>query len=144
MAEPNGIEVTAHLTIPENELTETFQTSGGPGGQHANRSATGVAMSWVYSESSVLSDADKQRIAANLGARAEGGAIRVVADKSRSQWRNRSLARVRLAELVAGALKPPPKVRRRTKPSKASQQRRLDEKKQRGQTKRLRNRPDPE
>ena len=142
MADPNGIEVSSRLTIPESELTETFQTSGGPGGQHANRSATGVALSWPYAASDVITPAQKTRLATNLGSRGEGGSLRVVADKSRSQWRNRSLARSRMAELVAAALRPAPAPRRRTKPSRASQQRRIDAKKRRGRTKRLRGRPD--
>jgi len=144
MAESSGVEVTPRLTIPEDELTETFQTSGGPGGQHANRSSTGVALSWIYAESSVLTESEKTRLAAGLGSRGDNGAVRVVADKSRSQWRNRSLARARLAELVAEALKRPPARRRRTKPSRSAQQRRIDEKKKRAQTKRLRGRPEPE
>ncbi|NND03777.1 MAG: aminoacyl-tRNA hydrolase [Acidimicrobiia bacterium] len=142
MADPNGITVSSQLTIPEDELTETFQTSGGPGGQHANRSATGVSLSWIYADSAVISGADKHRLAVNLGSRGDGGAIRVVADKSRSQWRNRSIARTRMAELVAEAIKPPPKPRRSTKPSRASQQRRIDAKKRRARTKKLRGRPD--
>lgn len=142
MTDTRGIEVRAGLTIPEDELTESFQTSGGPGGQHANRSATGVALTWDYAQSAVLSDEQKAQLAANLGSRGEGGTLRVVADKSRSQWRNRSLARSRTAELVKEALKPPPKPRRPTKPSRAAQRRRFEEKKRRSEKKRLRGRPD--
>lgn len=134
------LKVSERLTIPAEELTETFQTSGGPGGQHANRSATGVALSWHYAASNALNDGEKARLSAALGARGEGGALRVVADKSRSQWRNRNLARSRLADLVTTSLKPP-KPRRATKPSRSAKKRRVDEKKRRSQTKSLRQKP---
>lgn len=140
---PSGIKVSDRLTIPEDELTETFQASGGPGGQHANRSSTGVALSWNFAASTAIDESSKARLVTGLGARGAGGAIRVVADKSRSQWRNRSIARSRLADLVAAALKPP-KTRRPTKPSKASKRRRADKKKQRSATKALRKPPTPE
>jgi len=140
---PRGITVNENVTIPEEELTETFQTSGGPGGQHANRSATGVALAWNWEASQAIDDAAKARLATALGSRGSGGALRVVADKSRSQWRNRSLARSRLADLVATSLRPP-KTRRPTKPTRASKKRRTDAKKQRSTTKALRKPPDVE
>jgi len=143
-ASPTGdLRVTSQLTIPADELQLSFQTSGGPGGQHANRSATGVTLIWPYASSSVLSDSQRSRLTTGLGPRGEGGAVRVVADKSRSQWRNRSLARTRLAELVRAALVQQTP-RRPTKPSRAARTRRMDGKRRRGETKTLRRRPEPE
>ncbi|MCP3977395.1 MAG: aminoacyl-tRNA hydrolase [bacterium] len=133
--------VTPRLTIPESELEISFLTSGGPGGQHANRSATGVSMVWNFRASRIIDDTAKERLAAGLDSRGKGGSIRVVADNSRSQWRNRSKARAQLAELLRAALvvKTP---RRPTKPSRAAHRRRLDAKRRRGDAKRLRKRPE--
>ncbi len=135
------LQVSSRLTIPAAELEESFQTTGGPGGQHANRSATGVTLTWRYATSSAITDDEREQLAAALGRRGAAGVLRVVADKSRSQWRNRSLARSRLARVVRDALRPTTP-RRATKPSKAARQRRLTEKKHRAETKRLR-RPPP-
>jgi ribosome-associated protein len=142
-AATGDLRVTPRLTIPAEELDLSFQTSGGPGGQHANRSATGVSLSWSFATSSVLSDHHRDQIGRRLGKRAQGGVIRVVADRSRSQWRNRSLARSRLAELVADALRPATP-RRPTGPSRASTERRLAAKSRKAEKKALRRRPDVE
>ncbi len=137
------LRVTPTLVIPAGELDVTFHTSGGPGGQHANRSATGVVLVWDYGTSSVLDDAQRDRLATQLGSRARGGTLRVAADKSRSQWRNRSRARVQLADLVREGLATPRR-RRPTTPSRSARRRRLDAKRRRGDTKRLRRRPEAE
>ena len=137
------LRVSPTLVIPANELEVSFHTTGGPGGQHANRSATGVALVWVYETSSVLDQSQRALLASQLGTRARGGTIRVVADNSRSQWRNRSRARAQLAELVRSGLSRPPG-RQATKPSQAARLRRLSNKRRRGETKRFRRRPDIE
>lgn len=137
-----NIRTGSGLQIPEDELVEIFQTSGGPGGQHANRSATAVALSWAYATSRALTEAQRRRLEKNLGARGEGGTVRVVAEDSRSQWRNRKLARSRLASLIDDALKPPAPPRRATKPTRSSQRRRIDKKRRVGKKKELRRRPD--
>ena len=137
------LRIDSRLTIPEGELQVSFQTSGGPGGQHANRSATGVTLVWDYENSSALDERRRNLLRARLGGRGAGGSIRVIADKSRSQWRNRSLARSRLAELVAAALAPP-KPRRLTKPSRGAKQRRVEQKRRRSITKALCRRPESE
>lgn len=135
------LPVTPRLTIPESELEVSFQTSGGPGGQHANRSATGVALVWHYGASEALAASEKARLTEGLGSRGRGGSIRVVADNSRSQWRNRSQARAQLAELLRAALvvRTP---RKPTKPSRTARRRRLEAKRRRGDAKRLRRRPE--
>ncbi len=142
MEGPAGdLPVTPSLTIPESELEVSFQTSGGPGGQHANRSATGVALVWNYRASQALAAPEKDRLAKGLGSRGRGGSIRVVADNSRSQWRNRSQARAQLAEVLRTALVVPTP-RRPTKPSRAVHRRRLEAKRRRGDAKKLRRRPE--
>ena len=81
------------VTIPEDELSWKFSTSGGPGGQHANRSATRAEVSFAVDSSRALSAPQKQRVAAELASRIRGGTLTVSADDTRSQARNRELAR---------------------------------------------------
>jgi ribosome-associated protein len=121
-------------TIPAAELEERFETSGGPGGQHANRSETAVRIRFDIPHSS-LPEEVRQQLAARLGDIVEASST-----DSRSQYRNRALARKRLREKIESALAEPP-VRRRTRPTRASRQRRLEAKRARSETKRLRRRP---
>jgi ribosome-associated protein len=125
------------FTIPAEELEETFETSGGPGGQHAHRSATAVRLRLEIAASSLPGEV-RARLRERIGEYVE-----VVAADSRSQFRNRALARQRLREKIEKALVEPPK-RRRTRPTRASKRRRLESKRARAETKRLRKRPDPE
>lgn len=122
-------------TIPAAELEESFETSGGPGGQHANRNATAVRLRFDIAESS-LPEQVRSKLVARIGQVAE-----VTVSESRSQFRNRALARRRLQEKLEKALVDPPK-RRRTRPTRASKRRRLEQKRARGRTKRLRHPPD--
>jgi ribosome-associated protein len=132
----DDLRVNGSLTIPATELTEKFTVSGGPGGQHANRSNTRVELTFDALASEVLTDFQRRRITAALGAE-----VRVVVDEHRSQTRNRVAARDRLAEKIASTLTIQ-KARRKTKPSRGSQKRRLDKKKQRSELKSQRRRPD--
>ncbi len=127
--------------IPEAELAWTFGPTGGPGGQHANRSNTRAELHFDLGSTEVFPSEVRDRMAEVLKNRIVEGVITVVADETRSQWRNRAAARRRLAHLLADAALPP-KTRRPTKPSRASKQRRVDEKKRRSETKRLRRRPE--
>ena len=124
----------AGLTIPAAELEETFDTSGGPGGQHANRNETSVRLRFDVKASSLPDDV-KQKLTDRIGSR-----IEVVASQSRSQFRNRAMARRQLGERIEDALKEKP-TRRSTKPTRASQKRRLAGKRARSETKRLRQTP---
>ncbi|HJR92999.1 MAG TPA: alternative ribosome rescue aminoacyl-tRNA hydrolase ArfB [Acidimicrobiia bacterium] len=124
------------FTIPDEEITETFTTSGGPGGQHANRSQTAVEIRFDVAASTAFPEIEQHRIIDRLGA-----VVTVTASDSRSQWRNRALARERLAERLAQALRPVTP-RRPTKPSRASRVSRLESKRQHSEKKRLRRRPD--
>ena len=135
------VRVSRGLTIPADEISFTFLPSGGPGGQHANRSATKAVVSWNVDTSRVLGPRQKQRIKARLRARIDSrGVLRLSSDRHRSQLRNREDVLRRLSELVATALKPVPK-RTATKPTAGSRDRRIREKKQRGEIKRARRRP---
>lgn len=137
----DDLVVDHRLTIPGTELAESFSTSGGPGGQHANRAATRVTLTWDVGSSSIDPDL-RLRIERGLGTALDAGRIHVTVGESRSQWRNRQLARSRLAELVGAALRPPAPPRRPTRPSRRQRRNRLAEKRRRSETKRLRRRPD--
>jgi ribosome-associated protein len=131
------------LRIPAGELRWTFDTAGGPGGQHANRAATRAEVSFDLGASPSVPDDLKRRMLARLGSRARSGVVTVAADDTRSQWRNRALARKRLQRLLSEAVHRP---RRRiaTLPSAASRRRRLQEKRRRAEVKRRRRRPEPD
>jgi ribosome-associated protein len=127
--------VLPRLTLPADELTLRVTTSGGPGGQHANRSLTRVVVSFDVEASPTLSETQRQRVLDALGP-----VVRSSASRFRSQRQNRSAALEQLGEKLAVALTPQTP-RRATKPSKGSKVRRVDEKKQRGRLKEQRRRP---
>ncbi|HEX6147991.1 MAG TPA: alternative ribosome rescue aminoacyl-tRNA hydrolase ArfB [Acidimicrobiia bacterium] len=124
------------FTVPDPELEETFTTSGGPGGQHANRSSTAVEVRFDVAASGAFPEPERTRIIERLGP-----VVTVTASESRSQWRNRALARQRLAERLEEAMRPP-KRRRPTKPSRAARQRRLEAKRRHSEKKRRRRDPE--
>ena len=136
-----GLTVSSSLVIPAAELAWRFSRSSGPGGQGVNTADSRVELSWDVAASSVLSDAHRDQLLARLGGRLAGGVLTVAASEHRAQLRNREAARARLAALVADALRPPARARRPTAPTRGSQQRRIEAKKQRGVTKRLRRPP---
>lgn len=137
----DGLRVTRTLIIPAAELRERFTTSGGPGGQHANKAATRVELSWNVRDSAVLGPRQRARILDKLANRIDAeGDLRVVAGASRSQLRNRAEAERRLRDLVAGALERG-RVRRATKPPAAAAERRLRDKRRRSEIKRDRRDP---
>ena len=135
------LRVTTALVIPADELRWHFDTAGGPGGQHANRSATRVELAFDLAGSPAVPAALRPRLLDRLGPRAPGGVIRVVADESRSQWRNRQTARRRLAAMLAEALRVPRR-RRPTRPTAASRLRRLADKRHRAEARRRRRPPE--
>ena len=128
--------VTDAVRIPRYELVTAFSASGGPGGQHANKAATRVELTFDVTMSSAFTEA--QRVISKLGE-----TVRVVADDERSQLRNRSLAEERLAAKLRGSLQVQRR-RRATKPTRGSQRRRLQAKSERSEVKRQRKRPGPE
>lgn len=129
MAEP--IQVTDSIAIPRSEFQYRASRSGGAGGQHVNTSSTRIELLWSFQTSAALTDAEKARIRAKLGGRIDAeGMLRVVAGNRRSQLQNRIAAEERLVELVRAAMHIA-KRRKRTKPSKASKEARLSDKKRR-------------
>lgn len=135
------LEISRGLRIPAAELSWRFSRSSGPGGQHVNTSDSRVELTWDIAASRALSDAQRERLLDRLGHRAAGGTLVIAASERRSQLRNREAALERLAALVADALAPGPPARRKTRPSRGSQQRRLAAKGRRSQTKQARRRP---
>lgn len=120
--------------IPANALEERFDTSGGPGGQHANRNETSVRLRLDVARSSLPDDV-KSKLTSRIGS-----VIEVTASEQRSQSRNRETARQRLQEQIEAALIDP-KTRKSTKPTRASKRRRVEAKKARSETKKGRRRP---
>jgi ribosome-associated protein len=133
---PPGPGAPDGVVIPARELLERFSRSPGPGGQSVNTTDSRVELEWDAAASAALTDAQRARLLRRLPA----PVVRVVASEHRSQHRNRVAARERLAEQVRAGLAPPPPPRRPTKPTRGSQRRRLEAKKQRAQTKSLRGR----
>lgn len=133
--------VRSGVVIPEVELAWRFSRSSGPGGQSVNTTDSRVELSFDLAATTALSDVLKARALERLSSRLVDGVLTVAASEHRSQWRNREAARTRLAAVLREAIAAPPRHRRPTRPSKNAVRRRLDEKKRRGQTKRLRNRP---
>lgn len=138
----NALEVSPTVRIAPAELQMEAITGSGPGGQHVNRSATRIALTWNAATSRALTDEQRARVMTKLGSRLDGtGAIRIVAGESRSQLQNRRAALERLRQLVAHALIVP-RTRKKTKPTRGSVEARLQEKKRRSETKTQRRRDD--
>jgi ribosome-associated protein len=131
----DDIEVNDQLTIPEAELDWRFSTSSGPGGQHANKAHTRAELTWNCVASPTVTSAQRRTIASKVGP-----IITVKVDDERSQYRNREIARERLAKLVRSSLVVQ-RPRRKTKPSRGAKERRLKTKSQRSNVKRHRQRP---
>jgi ribosome-associated protein len=131
-SDPSVLRVSRSLAIPAHELEWRFSPSGGPGGQHANRSNTRAEVRFDVAESPSLGPYQRQRLLAKLGP-----VVRVVADEERSQARNRALATERLAARLEAALRIE-RPRRPTKPSAAAKARRVDAKRKRSSTKQQR------
>ncbi|MDP9067651.1 MAG: aminoacyl-tRNA hydrolase [Actinomycetota bacterium] len=134
----SGIKINRSLTVPDQEIEFRFTTSGGPGGQHANKASTRVELIWNVSRSAVLGPRQRQRLLHGLRHRVDAsGNLRLASDRNRSQMQNRNEAIERFRTLVSAALIPPKK-RVETKPTKAAREKRLIEKKQRSEVKQKR------
>lgn len=142
MAVPDPLQITATLAIPLAELTVRATRSSGPGGQHVNTSSTRIEVVYDIANSPSLTDAQRTRLLEKLDSRLHGeGVLRVVAQSERSQLQNREAAVSRLGVILRRALAIP-RVRRATRPTRASKERRLKEKKARGALKRDRRKVD--
>ena len=135
MPAPERIRVTRSVSLPVSEIELRVSRSSGPGGQHAQKSSTRVEAVLDVEASTALSEVQKRRVVARTGP-----VLRAVAQDERSQLRNRELAVERLVDKLRAALAVP---RRRvaTKPSAAARERRLEAKRRRSTTKRLRRPP---
>jgi ribosome-associated protein len=132
------LRIARDVELPLSEIELRASRSSGPGGQHANVTASRMEAVFDVEASQALDDELKRRIRARLGP-----VVRATAQDTRSQARNRELALERLASRLASALVVQ-RPRRQTKPSRAARRRRLDAKRRRGEVKRDRRRPDPE
>lgn len=136
------LRISPKLEIPDEEILETFVRASGAGGQHVQKASTAVHLRFDAFASTALSDRIKMQLRAIAGQRmTDNGEIIIFAQQHRSQVRNRQDALDRLADLIREAAAPPPPVRRKTKPTKGSQTRRMDSKTKHGTTKKLRSGP---
>lgn len=132
--------VTRTLVIPASELRERFSRSGGPGGQGVNTADSRVELSFDLAASPSVPEHLKRRMLDRLQGRLVDGVLTIAASEHRAQLQNRAAARERLAAILRSAAAPPPPMRRPTKPTKGSQERRIAGKKRRAETKRGRGR----
>ena len=128
-------------TIPWSEFTFTADTSGGPGGQHANRSATRVSLVWSPGRSAAFSQGERQRLTQAFAHRIDSdGTLRIRVSNERSQGRNKRACLEILEKLIQAGLRPQRK-RVATRPTRASKKRRVENKRRRSQTKSQRRKP---
>lgn len=138
------IQIDKERVIPAAELEFSASRSSGPGGQHANKTSTKVTLAWNLSATDVLTEPEKSRLQKNASSYInDDGILQISCDETRSQFRNRAIARKNLAGVVRQGIKRP---RRRiaTKPTRGQRQKRLENKKRRSELKKRRKNPKPD
>lgn len=138
------LEIRPGVVIPEGELRWRFSKASGPGGQGVNTTDSRVQVTFDLVRSPSVPESLKARAMRRLGPRLHEGCLTITAMESRSQWQNRRAARIRLTETLREAMASPPRQRRPTRPTRGSVERRISDKKARGQVKRLRQARDGE
>ena len=132
------VEINNQLTIPDEELSFEFSRSSGPGGQNVNKVSTKATLLFDVAESQSLTDEQREMVMNSLATRiTKAGVLRVTSQRHRSQRANREAALERFSELIREALKPR-RSRRKTRIPRTINERRLQEKKRRGELKRRR------
>jgi ribosome-associated protein len=138
----DDLRVTDDIALPRAELGWRFSRSGGPGGQSVNTTDSRVELRFDLAATQALPEPLKERALLRLGNRLVDGVLSIVASEHRSQLQNRRAAEERLATAIAQAIAPPPRPRKRTKPSKGAIERRLTDKRRTGLRKQERRRPE--
>lgn len=135
------MKVTRSVTIPDSEIELSFTRSGGPGGQHANKTSTRAELVWNVSDSQALGPRQRARLQQSLRNRIDSnGNLRITSDTHRSQLRNKEEVLRRLEELVREGLKVP-RTRIASKPSRAAKTKRVERKRRHGEIKKARQKP---
>ncbi|MBK5189203.1 MAG: aminoacyl-tRNA hydrolase [Gemmatimonadaceae bacterium] len=138
----DALEVTESVAIPRDELSIRASRAGGAGGQHVNTSSTRIELLWNIASTRAIPEELREGVLQRLRSRTNAdGFIRIVSSEHRSQLRNREAAEERLAKLVRGALTVP-RARRKTAPTRASKEARLESKKRRAEIKKRRAKDD--
>jgi len=133
-----NLRINTKLEIPTNEIEWRFSRSSGAGGQNINKTDSRVEIIFNVSESKTLTPYQKNRISIQDKVKLINGSICIAVQDKRSQYQNRQLALNRLASTLRELLKPPPKKRRETIPTRSSQKKRVESKKKRGEIKKNR------
>jgi ribosome-associated protein len=133
-----AVEITPHIVIPDDELEWKFIRASGPGGQNVNKVSSAVQLRFLLPLNTSLPAAARNRLRALAGQKLnDDGTILIAARSERSQEQNRRAATLRLTALIRAAMTEP-KIRKKTRPTKGSQERRIESKKRRGSTKQAR------
>ena len=133
-----NLRINTKLEIPGNEIKWRFSRSSGTGGQNVNKTDSRAEIVFNVSESKTLTPYQKYKISIQDEVKLSNGCICIAVQDKRTQYQNRQLALTRLTSTLRELLKPPPKKRRETIPTRSSQKRRIESKKKRGELKRNR------
>ena len=132
------LKITKTLVIPSNEIKWRFSRSSGPGGQNVNKIESRVEIIFNLEDSKVLNDYQKEILKRNLKNKLVNNSLRLAVQEHRNQLLNRQLALMKFSSIIKDGLNKPFKFRKSTKPTKSSQQKRVEFKKKRGELKKSR------
>ena len=132
------IKITKTLVIPSNEIKWRFSRASGPGGQNVNKIESRVEIIFDLEDSKVLNNYQKEILKRNLKKKLVNNSLRLAVQEHRNQLLNRHLALMKFNSIIKNALNKPSKLRKSTKPTKASQKKRVEVKKKRGELKKSR------